>query len=303
MMSSPLSITTPMIFFLLLVSPIYYHVQCWSVSKRLHPKWLQQHGLMTMHTAVYDDRVSFSSATVETIVSGGNNDYYIQKASSKAMALDIKVFRGFAPITAQEYINEQRHIGYDICMTEAIDYLMKNYDDDGNYIMKSSGGTPNTNDIDAVEDYTTTYYVPETYFVAIYNGTEMEAAFHRQNGIVGVVSAHPRCSSTLQLPVSLLPSTHDLVYVANLRVHDKMQRLGVGKALMSSVIAWNQQMHEEATMPLVLSVDNDNTAAIRLYKILGFDFIERRMYHSLMKIGAVSLICSEDTGSFVRRKK
>lgn len=151
-------------------------------------------------------------------------------------------------------------------MTEAIDYLMKNYDDDGNYIMKSSGGKSNTND----EDYTTTYYVADTYFVAIYNGTDMEAAFHRQNGIVGVVSAHPRCTSTLQLPVSRLPSTHDHVYVANLRVHDKMQRLGVGKALMSLVIAWNQQMHEEATMPLVLSVDNDNTAAIRLYKKLGF---------------------------------
>lgn len=84
---SPLSIATPVIFFLLLVSPI---VQCWSVSKRLHPKWLQQHGLMMMHTAVYDDRVSFSS---ENVVGGGKNDYYIQQASNKAMALDIKVFR------------------------------------------------------------------------------------------------------------------------------------------------------------------------------------------------------------------
>ena len=270
------SMMTHVIFFLLLVSPIY-HVQCWSASNNhLYPKWLQ-HGPMMMHTAVYDDRVSFSSATVENVVSGGNNDYYIQQVSSKAMALDIRVFRGFAPITAQEYINEQRRFGYDISMTEAIDYLMKNYDDDGNYIMKSSGDTShmsNTNDIDRAENYTTTYYVPETFFVAVYNGTEMVASFHRQNGIVGVVSAHPRCTSTLQLPVGILPSTHDHVYVANLRVHDKMQRLGVGKALMLSVIAWNQQMHEDATMPLVLSVDNDNTAAIRLYKKVGFMDLE-----------------------------
>ena len=269
MLSSPLLIMTHVIFFLLLVSPIY-HVQCWSASNNhLYPKWLQ-HGRMTMHTAVYDDRVSFSSATVEN-VSGRNNDYYIQQVSSKAMALDIRVFRGFAPITAREYINEQRRFGYDISMTEAIDYLMKNYDDDGNYIMKSSGDTSHMSNTNIVaEDYTTTYYVPETFFVAVYNGTEMVASFHRQNGIVGVVSAHPRCTSTLQLPVIILRSTHDHVYVANLRVHDKMQRLGVGKALMLSVIAWNQQMHEDATMPLVLSVDNDNTAAIRLYKKVGF---------------------------------
>jgi ribosomal protein S18 acetylase RimI-like enzyme len=225
--------------------------------------------MMMMHTtAVHDDdRVSFSSTTVEN---GSDNDYYIQQATSKAMALDIKVFRGFAPITAQEYVNEQRRIfGYDISITEAIDYLMKNYDDDGNYIMKNVGNMSNTNDMDVVVDS----YVPETYFVAIYNGTEMVTVFQRQHGIIGVISAHPRCTSTLLLlPVGILPSTHnDYVYVANLRVHDKMQRLGVGKALMLSVIAWNQQMHDEdARMPLVLSVDNDNTAAIRLYKKLGF---------------------------------
>ena len=224
---------------------------------------------MMMHTtAVHDDdRVSFSSTTVEN---GSDNDYYIQQATSKAMALDIKVFRGFAPITAQEYVNEQRRIfGYDISITEAIDYLMKNYDDDGNYIMKNVGNMSNTNDMDVVVDS----YVPETYFVAIYNGTEMVTVFQRQHGIIGVISAHPRCASTLLLlPVGILPSTHnDHVYVANLRVHDKMQRLGVGKALMLSVIAWNQQMHDEdARMPLVLSVDNDNTAANQLYKKLGF---------------------------------
>ena len=53
-----------------------------------------------------------------------------------------------------------------------------------------------------------------------------------------------------------------------------MLKLGVGTALISSVIAWNQQMHEDATMPLVLSVDNDNTAAIRLYKKVGFMDLE-----------------------------
>jgi ribosomal protein S18 acetylase RimI-like enzyme len=231
--------------------------------------------MMMYTTAVHDDdvRVSFSSVTVENVVSSrNNNDYYIQQATSKAMALDIKVFRGFAPITAQEYINEQCQFGYDVSMTEAIDYLMKNYDDDGNYIMKNVGNTSNTNDVDVVVDS----YVPETYFVAIYNGTEMITAFQRQHGIIGVISAHPRCTSTLLLPVGILPSTHnDHVYVANLRVHDKMQRRGVGKALMLSVIAWNQQMHDEdTTMPLVLSVDNDNTAAIRLYKKIGFTNID-----------------------------
>ena len=39
------------------------------------------------------------------------------------MTLDIIVFRGFVPTSAQESINEQRRIGYELSMKEAIEHL------------------------------------------------------------------------------------------------------------------------------------------------------------------------------------
>ena len=206
-------------------------------------------------------------------------DYSIRQVSNKARALDVKVFRGFS-ISAREYILEQhRNSGKDLSMAQAVDVLMKNYDDDGNYIMQ-------------VEQES--YYEPETYFAAIYNGAELEKMefFSRQNGILGVVSAQLRRpapredddSSGSEVISATIPSPH--IYIANMRVHDKMRRQGVGKALLSSVVAHtltlNEWVDETTSIPLVLSVENDNIGAIQLYRHFGFEFVEKNKFFGLM---------------------
>jgi ribosomal protein S18 acetylase RimI-like enzyme len=206
-----------------------------------------------------------------------NDDYFVERSSSKARALDVKVFRGFSS-SAREYASEQRLVGNDLSEERAVDFLMKDHDEDGNYVMEGTYANDGP-------------YVPETYFVAIYNGTvpsRMES-FARQNGIVGVVSAQPRASlvaddddspTAVGLPsiVRPIPSPH--VYVANMRVDERMQRRGVAMALLSSVISWNARMH--GATPMVLSVDNDNVGAIRLYEKFGFDYLEQNSHYCVM---------------------
>ena len=152
--------------------------------------------------------------------------------------------------------------------------------------------------------YNSPQYEPEALFVATYNGTkhgdnaanrQLENAFARKNAIIGVVSAQLRRrspliagpinakdSSTAALPSVNLPSPH--VYVANMRVDDRMQRKGVGMALLSSVMeyasSWSEQMNEK--IPIVLSVDNDNIGAIALYERVGFDYLEQNNVFRMM---------------------
>ncbi|KAL7528080.1 hypothetical protein ACHAXR_003222, partial [Thalassiosira sp. AJA248-18] len=153
-------------------------------------------------------------------------------------------------------------------------------------------------------------YEPETYFVAVYNGTDGEgnsdhglgAAFARQNEVVGVVSAQLRRRSPLiagpsngddpsnsALPSVPIPCPH--VYLANMRVDGNMRRKGVGMALLSSVReyanSWSKKMNEE--IPIVLSVDNDNSQAIGLYEKFGFDYLESNSVFCIMTLNGVQV--------------
>ena len=161
-------------------------------------------------------------------------------------------------------------------------------------------------------------YEPETYFVAVYNGTtgtgtagntatldsegkdEQRETVAIQREIVGVVSAQlrhrapliagPSSDDATPLPSVSIPSPH--VYVANMLVHDKMRRKGVGMALLSSVLqytkSWNKKImdddDEKIPIPIVLSVDSDNVGAIKLYEQFGFDFLERNTVFCIMAL-------------------
>jgi ribosomal protein S18 acetylase RimI-like enzyme len=65
-----------------------------------------------------------------------------------------------------------------------------------------------------------------------------------------------------------------------------MRRQGVGKALLSSVVAHtltpNEWVDETTSIPLVLSVENDNIGAIQLYRHFGFEYVEKNKFFSLM---------------------
>ena len=208
------------------------------------------------------------------------NEFFIEKASTKARALDVKVFRGYTVSAKEEHVLEQHQKGNEMTENEAIDALMKNYNEYGEYIFNPP------------------HCEAEVYFVAVYNGATNnpieENAFDRTNGVVGVVSAQLRRRSPLiagpssndenengsldstALPSVPIPSPH--IYVANMRVDDKMRRRGVGIALLLAVKEYAETWEEEEmdeSIPMALSVDNDNVGAIRLYERFGFEYLEK----------------------------
>lgn len=202
-------------------------------------------------------------------------DYSIERVSTKARALDVKVFRGFS-ISAAEYILEQHEIGNEVSETMAIDHLMKNYNENGQYVMMHKN-------INLLQNE------PEDYFIAIYNGTDTlcELIMARQNGLAGCVrtqlnrqppmkvgpSSDGTPSTLVLSPTVTIPSSH--LYVANMRVGDNMQRRGIGMALLSSIKDYVNTLGEDKDIPLVLSVDSDNFGAIQLYEKFGFVYLER----------------------------
>ena len=113
--------------------------------------------------------------------------------------------------------------------------------------------------------------------------------FTRTNGVVGVVSAQLRKRAPLiagqrttdnedketnVLPAVSLPSPH--VYVANMSVDNKMQRKGIAMSLLQAVKVYTKSLIDELNedIPIILSVENDNLPAIKLYEKFGFQYLE-----------------------------
>lgn len=222
-------------------------------------------------------RYSSSSSNIDISSSSSDNnriiDFYIQQVTRKANALDVKVFRGFSN-SAKEYVAEQHLLDIDISETQAVDIIMKNYHDNGDYMYS-----------------VTPHYGPETYFCAIYNGTEIDIdtqqlLFERTNGVVGVISAQLR-----KRPTPKIPTPH--VYIANMRVDAKMKRRGIAMALLSAVqdytksLLWSseeEELNDGIIPPMVLSVDTDNLPAIKLYEKFGFEYLDRNDEFCMMTL-------------------
>ena len=208
-------------------------------------------------------------------------DYYIEKVTTKARALDVRVFRGFS-MSAAEYVLNQQQSGTEISESMAINLLMKDYNDQGHYIVKDTIIKNNNKPQIIIE--------PAHYFVAISNVTDMSSScdldIARHNGLVAVVSAQLRHHSPLMMtsPCSnddgihhaldvSIPLSH--MYIANMRVGEAWYRRGIGMSLLSSIKDYANALDKENNIPLVLSVDNDNLNAIKLYEKFGFQFLER----------------------------
>lgn len=229
-------------------------------------------------------RLGSTSTSTSTSYSDADNtinrrDFYIEKVTTKARALDVRVFRGFS-MSAAEYVLNQQHSGTEISESMAINLLMKDYNDQGHYIVKDTIIKNNKPQI-IIE--------PAHYFVAISNVTDMSSCdldIARHNGLVAVVSAQLRHHSPLMmtsphsnndgihhaLDVSI-PLSH--MYIANMRVGEAWYRRGIGMSLLSSIKDYANALDKENNIPLVLSVDSDNLNAIQLYEKFGFQFLER----------------------------
>jgi len=243
-----------------------------ATSFQFSPRLTSRHHPELGHaTATDDDATDHNLNLIDT------KDFFIEKVSTKARALDVRVFRGFS-ISAEEYISEQHSVGNTVSEFMAVDHLMQNYDEQGHYITKN-----NNNNNNLVQNE------PEDYFIALYNGTDTlcDLSMARQNGLAGLVRTQLRrqpplivgpssdgTPSILVLPPTVtIPSSH--LYVANMRVGDTMQRRGIGMALLSSIKDYVDTLGEDRNIPLVLSVDSDNLGAIQLYEKFGFEYLER----------------------------
>ncbi len=251
---------------LLLVLSVSFPVTSFhtSSSSSLRPTSTSRH----QHTAT-----ATTDATDGILID--TKDFSIERVSTKARALDVRVFRGFS-ISAAEYISEQHELGNEVSETMAVDRLMKNYNENGQYVMKQ-------NNINILQNDS------ENYFIALYNGTDTlcELSMARQNGLAGCVrtqlnrqlplkvgpSSDGTPSTFVLSPTVTLPSSH--LYVANMRVGDSMRRRGIGMALLSSIKDYVSTLGEDKDIPLVLSVDSDNVGAIQLYEKFGFEYLER----------------------------
>jgi ribosomal protein S18 acetylase RimI-like enzyme len=223
-----------------------------------------------------------STSTSYSDADNTNNrrDFYIEKVTTKARALDVRVFRGFS-MSAAEYVLDQQQSGTEMSESMAINLLMKDYNDQGHYVVKDTI-IKNKNKPQIIIE-------PAHYFVAISNVTDMSSCdldIARHNGLVAVVSAQLRHHSPLMMtsPCSnddgihhaldvSIPLSH--LYIANMRVGDSMQRRGIGMSLLSSIKDYANALGKENNIPLVLSVDNNNLNAIQLYEKFGFQFLER----------------------------
>ncbi|KAL7458305.1 hypothetical protein ACHAWC_010988 [Mediolabrus comicus] len=182
-------------------------------------------------------RLGSTSTSTSTSYSDADNtinrrDFYIEKVTTKARALDVRVFRGFS-MSAAEYVLNQQHSGTEISESMAINLLMKDYNDQGHYIVKD---TIIKNKIPQI------IIEPAHYFVAISNVTDMSSCdldIARHNGLVAVVSAQLRHHSPLMMtsPCSndddihhaldvSIPLSH--MYIANMRVGEAWYRRGIG---------------------------------------------------------------------------
>ena len=229
-----------------------------------------------------------------------SNCYRIEKVNTKRRALDVKVFRDFT-LPIKEFILEHNRnllndatrtgsgVQSDLALSEddALNLLMPGYDESGTYTKLRAYQTD---------------YEAEVYFAAIYcpeicnepgkeetNTNINSQLFERANGVVGVIGAQIRHRSSLKasssinsiehhttIPAVKMPYPH--LYLANMRVHDLLRRRGIGQGLLSFAVEYAKTLSSknENNIPLVLTVDNDNTGAVSMYEKFGFEYIERK---------------------------
>ena len=213
--------------------------------------------------------------------SESKTSYHIEEVNTKRRALDVRVFRGLSESPADYISNQFNEEGKNIISEdEAVDLLMPHYDENGRYTKMQ----PNQDQ--------------EVFFAAIYNPDNSDTnadfrLFEDTNGVIGVVSAQLRQQSPFIVgssvnstdhtnPAVQIPSPH--LYLANMRVHEKLRRRGIGVKLLSAVVEYANKLNEkyQGNLPIVLSVDNDNTAAIKMYENFGFEYMEKNDVFRMM---------------------
>ena len=83
-------------------------------------------------------------------------------------------------------------------------------------------------------------------------------------------------------PAVQIPFAH--IYMSNMKVHNSLQRRGIGTALLAAVVEHAKELSSDQcdNIPIVLSVDTDNTGAVHMYENFGFEYMEKNDMFSIM---------------------
>ena len=194
----------------------------------------------------------------------------IEKVSSKARALDAFVFRGLQISAARFCEQEAQETRVSWSLAEAIDELMKGYNDCG----------------DPINSFPSPHMIPKQFAAILVDEKDFDEFSRDSNGLVGIIRAQARNinatkgndassslerskQSTIMRPEAFVPYQMDQphVYLSNLRVSDQLRRQGIGNALVRAVLEYTQSLSLTYT---VLTVEEGNCEAIRLYERNGF---------------------------------
>ena len=226
----------------------------------------------------------------------------IERVSTMKRALDVHVYRKWS-IPAKELMQRQAASEESTAIMneeDAIIHLMKGYGSDGKRINHLSKHDP------VVHFAAALYPLPSSLSTSEGRQADdlSEPCYARQNGVVGAVDTQLRNqdsdvtvedmrrfmeSSALSKPddecVQSLPevSLPPYIYLFNMEVDEQMRGQGIGAALVSAVSSY-VRTQTPASMVL-LSVENDNHAAIRAYYREGYDYLEKNeVFGKMFKI-------------------
>ena len=203
--------------------------------------------------------------------------YQVDEVITKQRALDVRVFRQFS-FSVPQFLEEQseKQTGVAI-MTEkeALDRLMKGYDERGKWINHVSVHEP-----------------PVQYFASSSPSDVVVGAVDAQIRNLRSATRIPRkfCKDITKGDIKKedqdFDETDNLpphVYLSNMEVADEKQRKGIGSKLLDAV---NNYVHTSPGVEcIILSVYNDNAGAIALYEKYGFENLYKNSeYGTMIKV-------------------
>ena len=224
-----------------------------------------------------DEKVSFSDYLgqnkIQKSSQSNKESYVVKEVRTKQRALDVRVFRQFT-CSVPQFLMEQSEKQTGVASMnekEALDHLMKGYDEQGKWINHVSVHEP-----------------PVQYF----------AFSSSSDVVVGAVDAQIRnLSSLTRIPRNFgnevtkddiqeyecFEKAENLpphIYLSNMKVACEKKRRGIGSKLLDAVNDYVQVSH--GVECIILNVYNDNVGARAMYEKYGFEYLHENIEYSTM---------------------
>ncbi len=119
-------------------------------------------------------------------------------------------------------------------------------------------------------------------------GTAELTTLFEQKGVFILTARTSRVTGQANLGFVIIRSVAGEAEVLTIAVSPKQQNRGIGRKLMEAAIF---QLYSDRTEALFLEVDDTNSAALKLYKKLGFKQVgERKAYYAASEGSGTALV-------------